>query len=433
MTKLAEQCVEVTSLSHDGRGVAHDGGKALFIAGALPGERVRIAHRRRRRSYDEARLEAIERPSVHRVVPKCRHFGVCGGCVLQHLDSAEQLRLRQSHLLEELQRIGKVVPGRVLEPLTGESWGYRRRARLGVRWVAKKGRVLVGFRERLSPFLADLQRCEILAPPLDSLLEPLAELIGGLSIRERVPQIEVAAGDNAVALVFRLLEQPTPEDLQRLRSFAASHALQVHMQRGGVDTIEPLVGGDPLRYRLPEFDLSFEFAPTDFIQINASLNRRMVSRALDLLAPGSEQRVLDLFCGIGNFSLPLARRAGSVVGVEGDVRLVERARANARRNGLANVEFHVADLAQPLESLPWTLPKCDAVLLDPPRAGAREVLPLVDHSCARRVVYISCHTGSLARDAGILVHELGFQLTAAGVMDMFPHTAHVESLAMFDR
>jgi len=426
--------VEITSLSHDGRGVAHDAGKAVFVAGSLPGERVKLGQRRRHRNFDEAEIAAIESPSPHRVAPRCVHFGVCGGCALQHLAPDEQLAAKQGHLLEELRRTGKVEPQRLLPPLAGDPWNYRRRARLGAKWVGKKGRVLVGFRERLSPYLADLRRCEILAPPVDALIDPLAELIGSLSIKARVPQIEVAVAENATALVFRVLDPPLPADLERLRLFGAARGVRIHLQRGGPDSLELLAGDDnPLTYRLPEFDVELAFEPTDFIQVNAALNRAMVSRAVELLAPQSGDRVLDLFCGLGNFSLPLARRAGEVVGVEGEAGLVERARANAARNGLRNVEFHSADLAAPVQAGSWARLQYEAVLLDPPRAGAREVLPVLNGPRVTRVVYISCHTGSLARDAGLLVHESGFRLTAAGVMDMFPHTAHVESLALFER
>ena len=426
--------VDITSLSHDGRGVAHDEGKAVFVAGSLPGERVRLGRRRRHRNFDEAEIAAVETPSAHRVVPRCAHFGACGGCALQHLAPDQQLAAKQAHLLEELQRTGKVQPQRLLPPLAADPWNYRRRARLGAKWVGKKGRVLVGFRERLSPYLADLHRCEILAPPVDALVDPLAEVIGSLSIKARVPQIEVAVGENATALVFRVLDPPLPADLERLRSFAEEHRLRIYLQRGGPDSIEQLTGeADPLVYRLPEFDVEIAFAPTDFVQVNATLNRAMVSRAVELLAPQPGDRVLDLFCGLGNFSLPIARRAGEVVGVEGEAGLVERARSNAVRNGLRNVEFHVADQAAPEPVGSWARLQYEAVLLDPPRAGAREVLPVLHSPRVTRVVYISCHTGSLARDAGLLVQEAGFRLIAAGVMDMFPHTAHVESLALFER
>jgi len=427
------EAFDVTSLSHDGRGVAHADGKAVFVTGALPGERVSLAHRKRRRSFDEAEAATIEQPSPHRVQPRCRHFGVCGGCVLQHLDPGQQVVMKQGHLLEELRRVGKVEPRRVLEPLTGEPWGYRRRARLGVRWVHRKGRVLVGFRERLAPYIADLERCEILAAPLDGLLVALGALIGGLSIRERLPQIEVAVADNAVALVFRVLDPPSAGDREQLEAFGREHGVQIFLQPGGTETAAPLGSVEPLLYRVPELALEFEFLPTDFIQVNGPLNRAMIARALALLAPQAGERLLDLFCGLGNFSLPLARRCGQVVAVDGEPSLIERARRNADRNEVRNAEFHVTDLTLSGPPGPWATGGFDAVLLDPPRAGAREALPLVNESGARRVVYISCHTGSLSRDAGILVQDHGFELTAAGVMDMFPHTAHVESLAVFER
>lgn len=439
VTAAGGELVTITSLSHDGRGVAHLDGKAVFVAGALPGEKVRLGARFRHRRFDEAELAEVVEPSSARVVPRCAAFGICGGCALQHLDPRAQVAAKQQHLLEELQRIGRVAPDEVLEPLTADVWGYRRRARLGAKFVPRKGRVLVGFRERLSPFIAALERCEILAPPLDALIAPLSEMLTGLTIRSHVPQIEVAVADNATALVFRVLAPPADGDLAAFADFGARHGVQVHLQPGGIDTIAPLGTVEPLRYRLPDYDVELQFQPSDFIQVNGPLNRRMVARALGLLQAGSETAVLDLFCGLGNFTLPLARGARRVVGVEGEASLVERARTNARRNGIANAEFHVANLADPAIGQgatgrrPWSTERFEAVLLDPPRAGALEILPITARCGALRVVYISCHTGSLARDAGILVHEHGFKLRSAGVMDMFPHTAHVESLAVFER
>ncbi len=425
----------IDSLAHDGRGVAHIDGKAVFIAGALPGEHVTLGKRRRRRSFDEAELLAVEQPAADRVDPKCVSFGVCGGCSLQHLRPEAQLAFKQQHLLEQLERIGGVQPQRVLEPLAGHPWNYRRRARLGVKYVAKKGRVLVGFRERSAPYIADMQRCEILARPVDAMLVPLARMIDDLSIRSRLPQIEVAVADNVTALVFRVLDTPTPADREVLAAFAAEHSVRVYLQPGGLDTIAPLdsAPAEPLHYRLPEFDVTLQFGPSDFLQVNAALNRMMVQQAVQLLDPQPDDRVLDLFCGLGNFTLPLARRSGSVLGVEGDTGLVARAQSNAAHNGIANAEFRVADLFAADESRSWMSQSYDRVLLDPPRAGAREVLPWVGRSGAQRMVYISCHPGSLARDAGIAVHELGFRLEAAGALDMFPHTAHVESMAVFVR
>jgi 23S rRNA (uracil1939-C5)-methyltransferase len=429
----AVEAATITSLSHDGRGVTHIDGKAIFVAGALPGEEVQLRRRSRHRSLDEAELVAVEKPSSERVVPRCAAFGVCGGCALQHLEPAAQVRAKREHLFEELRRTGGVEPLEVLEPLVADVWGYRRRARLGAKFVARKGRVIVGFRERLAPYVTDIERCEILASPLDALIAPLATMLTGLSIRARVPQIEVAVADNATALVIRVLEAPTAEDRACLGEFGDEHGVQIYLQPGGVESIVPLTAVVPLTYRLDAFDLELEFQPTDFIQVNGALNRRMVGRAVELLGAGGGDAVLDLFCGLGNFTLPLARRAQSVVGIEGEKSLIERARANARRNGIDNAEFHVANLAATAADLPWADRHFDAVLLDPPRAGAREILPIIAQSGPRRVVYISCHTGSLARDSGILVRQYGFQLRAAGVMDMFAHTAHVESIALFER
>jgi 23S rRNA (uracil1939-C5)-methyltransferase len=424
---------EVTSLSHDGRGVAHRDGKILFIVGALPGERVTVRNLRRRRSFDEGELSDIVSASPQRTAPRCMHFGVCGGCSLQHLEPAAQLLLKQEHLLEELRRTGRVEPQELLAPLTAPVWQYRRRARLGARYVPRKGKVVVGFRERSAPLVADLRRCEILAEPIGELIAPLSELLTSLSIRDRVPQIEVAVADDATALVLRVLDAPTPEDVERLRAFGKRHAIQIHLQPGGSDSIVALSESAPLHYRLDEFGLALEFRPTDFIQVNGALNRSMVSQALRLLEVSGNDVVLDLFCGLGNFTLPLARGAARVVGIEADAALLERARANAARNDISNVEFRIANLEAIDTDLPWARGSYDRVLLDPPRVGARGALALVARSGAGRVVYISCHPGSLARDAGILVHEKGFQLRSVGVMDMFPHTSHVESVAVFGR
>jgi len=429
------ETAKITDLSHEGRGVAHVEGKIVFIDDALPGELVEWQRIKRGRNFDEGRLLKVIEPSPDRVEPRCIHFGMCGGCVLQHLSGEQQLQFKQKQLMDSLSRIGKVTPQEVLPALRAESWNYRRRARLAARWVSKKSRTVVGFRERSTPYIADLQRCEVLQAPLDRLIVPLSELVTALSIRNRVPQIEVAVADNAVALVVRVLEPLKESDLVLLRSFGREHSVQMFLQPGGYETVAPMDQVEPLEYRVPSFDLTLQFLPTDFIQVNGPLNLQMIDRAVQLLALRPQDRVLDLFCGLGNFSLPLARRAGQVVGVEGEANLVARARENAVRNGLENAQFFTADLAD--ESLgaaktsnAWA-GKFDKVLLDPPRAGAKEVLPVVAKSGADTVLYISCHPGSLARDAGILVHEHGYKLQAAGVMDMFPHTAHVESAALF--
>jgi 23S rRNA (uracil1939-C5)-methyltransferase len=425
---------QITDLSHEGHGVASVDGKIVFVGGALPGEQVEFRVYKRNRNFDEAQLERVIEASPDRVAPQCQHFGVCGGCVLQHLAPEKQLEFKQHQLLESLTRIGQVTPHTILPPLSAPPWGYRRRARLGARYVPKKARVVVGFRERAAPYIADLQGCEVLVPEAAKLLPELSGLLTALSIRDRVPQIEVARADNAMAFVIRTLQPLTDADLEALRQFASTHGVQIFLQPGGYETVAPLTDGPPLQYRLPAFDVTLEFLPTDFVQVNGPLNELMVARALELLAPTAEDAVLDLFCGIGNFSLPLARRSRHVVGVEGEGMLVARARANAVRNGLANTEFVVANLAEPtLGEAPWAQRRYDKVLLDPPRAGAIEVLSTVARSKCTRLVYVSCHPGSLARDAGVLVKDHGFTLRAAGVMDMFPHTAHVESIAVFER
>lgn len=432
---IEPQIAEITDLSHEGRGVAHVDGKAVFIDDALPGERVEWQRSKKSRSFDEGRLSRVLEPSPHRVEPRCMHFGVCGGCVLQHLSAEQQLVFKQRQLMEALTRIGQVTPASILPPLAADQWAYRRRARLAARWVPKKQRTVVGFRERSTSFIADLKRCEILTPPVGTLIEPLSNLISAMSVRARVPQIEVAVADNAIALVIRILDPITEADRALLDAFEREHDVDLYLQPGGYETVAPLnPPARTLEYRLPEFDVALQFQPTDFVQVNGPLNAKMVHRAVDMLAPCAGERVLDLFCGLGNFSLPLARRGASVTAVEGEEGLVRRARENALRNGLANTEFYVANLADSdLADRPWAKQRYDKVLLDPPRAGAREVLPIVAKSGADTVLYISCHPGSLARDAGLLVHEHGFRLEAAGVMDMFPHTAHVESIALFRR
>lgn len=424
----------IESMSHDGRGVTHVDGKAVFVHGALPGEEVRFRYNRLQKRYDEGTAVEVLVSSPERVEPRCPHFGVCGGCSLQHQDPDAQIRMKQAILADVLARLGKVEPREWLPPLAAEHWGYRRKARLGVKLVEKKGGILVGFRERGSAFLAQLSRCEVLHPSVGERIGALAELIAGLAMRERIPQVEVAVGDGPVVLVFRVLDPPGADDLARLSVFGADHGFHVYLQEGGPETIRPLPGhAVDLNYSLPRHGVRIHFGPSDFTQVNLELNRLMVDRAVDLLDPQPDERVLDLFCGLGNFTLPLARRAAEVVGVEGDAGLVERATANAERNGIANVRFLAADLYGAHDSASWPRERFSAALLDPPRSGALQVLDLLPALGVERILYVSCYPSTLARDADRLVNGLGYRLIAAGAMDMFPHTAHVESMALFEK
>ncbi len=414
-------------------------GKTVFVDGALAGERVRFRYTSIRPQFDQGEVIEILAASPERVEPHCPHFGICGGCRLQHQSPAAQVRTKQQALLQTLADLGKVEPDEVFAPLVNPTpWGYRRKARLGVKYVVKKGRVLVGFRERGSAFIADLSVCHVLHPKVGELLLPLAELIEGLSIKTRLPQIEVAMDDARLALIFRLLDPATEADLDRLREFGQAHELHVYLQPQGPDSVEPLSEPIDLHYELPglgrdQTDLRLDFLPVDFTQVNTEINRQMVPRAIELLDPQPGERILDLFCGIGNFTLPLAVRAEQVTGVEGDAGLVQRARDNAGRNRLENVEFRVADLYEDLTAEAWIQGPFDKVLIDPPRSGAPEILEHLPRMGARRIVYVSCYPDTLARDAGELVRQHGYRLRGAGVMDMFPHTAHVESIAVFDK
>jgi 23S rRNA (uracil1939-C5)-methyltransferase len=425
---------DIVDLTHDGRGVARIDGKAVFVSGALPGERVRLHFSGRHRHYDEAVVDEVVQPSVDRVTPRCAHFGICNGCALQHMSAAAQIAAKQHVLLENFERIGKVRPQSILPALTDMPWGYRRKARLGVKFVDKKGRVLVGFRESNGRYIADIKRCEILHPAVGERIEALSALIESLDARRTIPQIEVAAGDDLIALIFRHLQPLSTQDRDALTEFAKRNELGIYLQPGGADSVAPLWPPDArLNFRLPAHDLDIEFQPLDFIQVNGGMNRRMIDHALGLLDPQPGDRVLDLFCGLGNFTLPIARRGAKVAGVEGEAGLVRRAEENARRNQVNNARFHAANLASDQRTTAWARADYDLLLLDPPRSGAAEVLEYLPGRTVKRVVYVSCHPGSLARDAGILVERHGFALRSAGVMDMFPHTAHVESIALFER
>jgi 23S rRNA (uracil1939-C5)-methyltransferase len=434
------ETAHIESVTHDGRGIAALPGKKVFVAGALPGENVRFQRRKRRRNFDEAQLLEVLEASNERIEPRCAVYGTCGGCSLQHTSDEAQRDIKLKALADNLERIGKVEPQRWLEPIYDDSqngsWHYRRRARLAVKDVAGKGRVLVGFRERHAPYLTDMHRCEVIAKPVDGLLDPLSDLIGNLSIRRRVPQIEVAIADNATALLFRVLDPPTDDDRAALTAFAIEHGVRLLLQTGGLDSVTPLWPQPPLEslcYGLPDFDITINFDASDFVQINARVNQRMVSEALHLLQIGADDRVLDLYCGIGNFSLPMARKAHHVLGIEGEMHLVQRARNNALENGIDNCEFLCTDLTNVEGNESWLSAGWDRVLLDPARSGAAAVVSEMNRIGAGRIVYVSCNPGTLARDAETLVHAGGYTLEAAGIIDMFPHTGHVESLAVFQK
>ncbi len=424
---------EIIDLTHDGQGVADLDGHRVFVSGALPGELVRLAPRRRRRRFQEADLVRVLRSAEARVDPPCPYFGRCGGCAVQHLAYAEQVEFKETVAREALARLAGLEPAEWLAPIIGPEWYYRRRARLGVRFVAGKGRVLVGFKERATRLITDMSSCRVLVQPLDALPGQLATLIDQTTLKQRLPQAEIAAGESARAVVLRVLDAPTDEDLRLLTEFGQQQDIDVYLQRGGPGTVEALDPATtrPLAYGLPEFGLTLEFAPTDFVQVNARVNEAIVGWTVEQLGVESSDRVLDLYCGLGNFSLPLASRAAMVVGVEGEGGLVARAAHNARRNGLENARFVTADLSEP----GWSFMResWDLVVLDPPRSGAHVAVTQMARMGPRKIAYLSCHPATLARDAKELIDSQGYRLRAVGIADMFPHTHHVETLALFER
>ena len=459
----SSEWLSVESIDLEAQGVAHNAdGKVVFIEGALPGEQVQVQVGRKKNAWEQGTMVAMRRESTLRVRPGCPHFGLhpgaCGGCKMQHLDAAAQVAVKQRVLEDNLQHLAKVKPERMLRPIEGPTWGYRHRARLSVRFVAKKGTVLVGFHERKSRYLADMQVCPVLPAKMSRMLLPLRALIGAMDQRDTLPQIELAIGELAqgalgsggktdaavIALVLRHLAPISPADANRLRAFAAEHGVQWWLQPKGPDTVHLLdEGGPELAYGLPEFGITMPFKPTDFTQVNQAINTVLVGRALRLLAPLPSERVIDWFCGLGNFTLPIATRAGAVLGIEGSNTLVQRARDNALRNGLAGrATFAARNLFELSADDLVALGAADKWLVDPPREGAFALAKaLVDlHAAPRngwappqRIVYVSCNPSTLARDAGLLVHQAGYRCVAAGAVNMFPHTAHVESMAVFDR
>jgi 23S rRNA (uracil1939-C5)-methyltransferase len=430
----AEPTAEITGLSHDGRGIARLKGKTVFIEDALPGETVRFRTLKKRSDFDEAQVTEVITPSSERAEPRCAHFGTCGGCALQHLSPEGQLAAKQQTLLDNLKRIGGLVPETVLPPLRGPEWGYRRRARLSAHLDTRGGKVTVGFTERHRHFITDVQHCHTLDPRVGGAIDRISQALSGLSIADRIPQMEVAVGDDCIALSLRALSPPTDSDRRQLAAFEQEFGFRILIQEGKADHAVPLSGEQPeLHYRLPESGVDIAFEPSDFIQVNGEVNRRLVTMAVDLLDPHPDEDHLDLFCGLGNFTLPLARKARSVTGVEGEAGLVARARGNAERNGIANTSFEQANLFDEKQHGQWARRQYTGILLDPPRAGAREIIARFPRFAARKLVYVSCHPATLARDAKILVEEQGWRLASTGVLDMFPHTAHVESIAVFER
>jgi 23S rRNA (uracil1939-C5)-methyltransferase len=424
----------VTALSHDGRGIARIRGKTLFIEDALPDEEVSYRLRRRRRDFDEAVTVEILSPSPQRVAPRCAQYGVCGGCVLQHLEPAAQVAAKQQALLDSLKRIGGMEPGDLLPPLLGSGWGYRRRARLSVHRSEDGKSMRVGFKERHRPYVTDTERCHVLDPKVGELTTPLAMLFQALSIAARIPQLEVAVGDATSVLSLRVLSLPSESDRARLMEFEDRHGVRFMLQPDAHGPAHSLREPAPrLHYGLPESGVDIDFDPTDFIQVNGEVNRKLVRLALEQLDPQPEDAVLDLFSGLGNFTLPLARRAAAVTGIEGERGLVLRARRNAEQNAITNASFEQADLFADEQPGAWARKQYVRILLDPPRAGAQEIIAGFPRFDAQTLVYVSCHPATLARDAKILVAEQGWRLVRAGVLDMFPHTAHVESIAVFTR
>lgn len=438
---VTESKLLIESLDHEGKGVGHRDGKTIFVDGALTGEIVIASSYRKKPEFEQAQATQIVKASPFRVTPKCTWFGVCGGCTHQHLDEAAQVAAKQRVLEDCFQHIGKVKPETILPPIHGPTWGYRTRARLSVRNVPKKGGVLVGFHERRSSYVADMNSCEVLLPQISALLPKLRTLVESLSIRDRLPQIELAAGETLAVLVLRIMDPLTPEDEGKLRDFADRHGIQFWLQPKGPDTAYPFhpLDAPELAYSLPEFNLVMPFRPTEFTQVNHGINRMLIRRAMRLLDVRAGERIADFFCGLGNFSLPIARLGARVVGIEGSEGLVARALENAVRNGLAErSEFHVANLFEMTPEKYAELGAFDKLLIDPPRDGAIELvksLPDADsHATSpHRVVYVSCSPATLARDAAVLVHQKGYRLKTAGVANMFPHTAHVESIALFER
>ncbi len=433
---IAPERFSIESVDNEGRGIARRDGKTIFVEGALAGEVVTASPYRRKPTFEIARTEQVVKPSANRVLPRCAYYGLCGGCSLQHVDLATQVAVKQRVLEDALWHIGRVRAEEMLAPIHGMAWGYRHRARFTVRYVPKKGGILVGFHEKRSSYVADMLSCEVVPARISELLPRLRKVLGSLTIKNRVPQIELAIGEAADVLVLRVLQPLTPEDESVLRRFGDDHGLYLYLQPGGPATARPFhpAAGVDLHYRLPEFDVRIYFEPTDFTQVNHAVNAVLVRRALALLAPQRSERIADMFSGIGNFTLPIARSGARVLGIEGSTPLVDRAKANARRNNLSErADFQVMNLFEIDRERLATLGAFDALLIDPPRDGAFELVRALGEPFPSRIVYVSCNPATLARDAGALSAEKGYRLRSAGIVNMFPHTAHVESIALFVR
>lgn len=435
--KTASTIASIEKLSHDGRGVARIDGKTTFIQNALPNETVEFHYLRRKRDYDDGQADSVIKKSPFRVEPRCPHYLLCGGCSLQHLDPVAQPEEKQSLFLELLSRLGHCQPDQILSPLTAEYWGYRNKARLSVRYVEKQQSVFVGFREKNNPrYVAKIEQCPILNTRVDKQLMNLRQLILSFDSPKSIAQIEVAAGDEEVALIFRNLSPLTEKDKEKLIAFASAAEFRIYLQPAGPDSVYllyPSEASEYLSYSLPDQGISFLFHPTDFTQINSSLNRLMVTRALSLLELTLDDVVLDLFCGLGNFSLPIAKQVAHVIGIEGSEAMVRRARMNAERNQISNADFYSANLDDESVCANLSQYQCSKLLLDPPRLGAIEIVKKIELISPQKIVYVSCNPATLARDADILVNQKGYFMSKAGVMDMFPHSAHMESIAVFDK
>lgn len=426
---------QVMNITHEGRGITHFNQKKTFVVGALPQEMIRAAIIKKRASYNEATLIEVLEPSPHRVKPPCDHFNLCGGCSLQHMSMVHQLEFKQQSLLEQLKHFGHVTPESILPPIIGSEINYRRKARLGVKFVTKKNKLLVGFREKSGRYLADLQDCLILHEHVGKNLMNLAQCIASLSQYQSIPQVEIAVGEDATALIFRHLETLPYEDKEKLIAFCKEYNYHLYLHPNPPAKVYkcwPADQSERILFTIPKFDIEFKVHPMDFMQVNLDLNRLMVNQALSLLDIKQGETMLDLFCGVGNFSLPSALFAQSVTGIEGNPEMVQRAKDNALHNNIQNAQFHAANLMEPHKYMSW-VKKYDKVLLDPPRAGAKEILPFFKDFAPKKIVYISCNPSTLSRDTHTLVHEQGYCLQQVGIVNMFPHTAHIEAMAVFEQ